>query len=120
VTDQDGTSIFNIGGLDENYHIDPKAHRMGGYMLGEDGKLVDRNRVWQIKEKVVERAIPLRHSTYDDYTFRLPEDVSELQIEAFWMFRKLNQEFMDWAYGKGKQTVPLVITSEMFETIPIH
>ena len=120
VRDQNGRVLFHVGDLDADWRIDPNAHRMGGYMMGMDGKLVDKNRVWQIKEKVVTRAIAFHTSTYDDYTFFLPEDVTELHIESAWLYRKLNQEFMDWAYGAGKSTVPTVVTAEMKAVIPVR
>ena len=120
VWDQDGTELFHVGDLDEQYKIDPRAHRMGGYMMGVDGRLVERNRVWQIKQKMVTRAVPFHYSTYDDYTFRLPERVTTLRVEAQWMYRKLNQEFMDWAYGAGRSTAPVIVASELKAVIPLQ
>jgi len=120
VRDQEGRVLFSVGDLDENQRIDPDAHRMGGYMIGEDDKLVERNRVWQIKEKVVDRAIHFRHSTNDDYTFRLPENVTDLHVEAYWYYRKLNQEFMDWAYDNSGVTVQPILVSALNTTISLQ
>jgi hypothetical protein len=119
ITDQNGKVLLHIGELDENYRIDPLAHRMGGHMTGEDGHIVDRNRVWQIKEKVIERAIPFHHSTYDDYVFELPENATEIHIESYWMFRKMNQDFVDWVYGPNEKTVPPVQASDMRATMQV-
>ena len=82
-------------------------------MMGEDGRRVTKNRVWQIKSKHIERAIDFHHSTEDDYTFPLPASSTEIEIESYWMFRKMNQEFMDWVYGPAKVTVPPIVASEM-------
>jgi hypothetical protein len=119
VTDQAGNVLFNVGEIGAGHAIDPLAHRMGGYMMGEDGKPVDRDRVWQIKEKIVTRAIEFHRVTEDDYSFVLPPGVTELRIESYWMYRKLNQEFLDWVYPPGTVTTPPVVTSEMVYFMPL-
>ncbi|NLH47345.1 MAG: cytochrome b/b6 domain-containing protein [Myxococcales bacterium] len=118
VKDQDGREIFRVGDLAADNQLDPAAHKLGGYMMGEDGRLVERNRVWQIKEKVVTRGLPFRVSTNDDYTFRLPENTRAIQVESQWLFRKLNQDFVDWAYDRSGFTTPVVVMAETAATIP--
>lgn len=118
VKDQDGNELFHVGELDEKLQLDPAAHKMGGFMMGEDGRLVERNRVWQIKEKIIERGLPFRVSTNDEYTFHLPENTTAIHVEAQWLYRKLNQDFLDWAYDNSGFTTPIVVMAETKATIP--
>ena len=119
VTDQAGNVLLKVGELGPDHRIDPLAHRMGGYMLGEDDKPIDRDRVWQIKQKVVTRALEFHRVTEDDYSFALPAAATELHIESYWMYRKLNQEFLDWAYPDGSVTTPPIVASELKYTMPV-
>ena len=102
VADDGGRTIFRSGALGEDGRIDPDAHKIGGYMIGMDDLMVKKNRVWQIKKKIVERVIPQGHHIEDRFSFALPADLTgTLTVEGGWNYRKLNQEFMEWAYGRG-------------------
>jgi len=101
VEDEQGHTIYRSGGVGEDGCIDPDAHKIGGYMIGMDDKLVKKNRVWQIKEKVVERVIRPGHHIEDTYTFSIPKETRGfLKIEGSWNYRKLNQDFLEWAYER--------------------
>lgn len=116
--DESGRVIFSSGGLDENKDILPGSHELGGYMIGEDDHIITRNRVWQIKQKVIERDIPPGEKVIDEFTFEVPEDVNgNITFRAKWMYRKFNQDIMRWAYD-GKITAPALTIGEIEKTIP--
>jgi len=118
VKDARGRVLFQSGVLDEAYKIPEGAHKLGGYMIGMDNHLVTKNRVWQIKKKVIEREILVNEQIQDRYTFSIPEDaVGPLEIYASWNYRKLNQEFVDWAYNNDGTTVPLLRIAEMTQRV---
>jgi len=114
VTDTRGRTLFQSGVLDEKHHIPPDTHKLGGYMIGMDNHLVTKNRVWQIKKKVIEREIRMNEQVEDLFSFPVPEDaVGPLKIYVSWNYRKLNQEFVDWAYNHNGTTVPILRIAEI-------
>ena len=120
VRDASGRVLFRSGDLDAKGLLTPDAHTMGGYMVGLDEMLVTRNRVWQIKKKVVHRVLAPGHDTTDDYSFPVPADVTgPLSVEARWDYRKLNQEFVAWAYGPGVQA-PIVSLGFLDTQVPLR
>jgi len=119
VKDATGRALLTIGELQEDFSADPAAHRLGGVMMGLDGKPVERNRVWQIKSKTIRRDIPFHTDTVDEYTLDLPADVAgPLEISAWWNYRKLNQRFVDWAYGTWN-LLPILRIAEIRTRVPI-
>lgn len=102
VTDAEGKTLLHSGAVLPDGTIEPEAHQMGGYMLGMDGQVVLKNRVWQIQKKIIHRELPTGQDTTDEYRFVVPEDaVGPLRVQARWNYRKLNQDFVTWAYGPG-------------------
>ena len=100
VLDQEGNVLYESGITRDLEPVAPGARTMGGYMIGEDEQIVTKNRVWQIKKKVVQRTIEPGRQTTDTFTLTLPSYAKgPLHIQAHWRYRKLNQEFLLWAYG---------------------
>lgn len=107
VTDAKGREIFASGIIDQQHNVPQEAHRLGGYMIGKDGELVEKNRVWQIAHKVIERQISFGQRVADNYSFIIPPDAAgPLKLTAYWNYRKINQKFADWAY-QGRLTMPI-------------
>jgi cytochrome c554/c'-like protein len=107
LTDSEGRTLMHSGRMDENHMIDPDARRLGGYMIGHDGMIVEKNRVWQISKKIIERQIAFGQRVKDEFQIELPEQTTgPLLLTARWNYRKLNQQFVDWAYGDGR-TMPV-------------
>ena len=120
VKDAQGKLVFQSGVLDENHRLPEGTHKLGGYMLGLDDHLVTKNRVWQIKKKVIEREILVNQQVQDLFSFTLPEHVEgPLEIYASWNYRKLNQEFVDWAYDNSGMTVPILRVAEIEHTVDL-
>jgi hypothetical protein len=111
VTVKDSTDriLFRSGEVGSDGNLAPDAHTMGGYMIGMDEKIVTKNRVWQVKRKVVQRILWPGHQTVDDFAFVVPAEArGPLSIQAAWRYRKLSQDFVAWAYGPG--VVPPEVT----------
>ncbi len=121
IKDAKGRLVFSSGMLTEDYTIPHDTHKLGGYMIGMDDHLVTKNRVWQIKKKVVEREIHVNHQVQDTYSCVLPEDVEgPLEIYASWNYRKLNQEFVNWAYDNSGMTVPVLRIAEVLHKVDLE
>lgn len=120
VRDATGRVLFRNGDLDARGLVPADAHTMGGYMVGMDEMLITRNRVWQIKKKVVHRVLAPGHDTTDDFSFAVPADVKgPLSVEVRWNYRKLNQDFVAWAYGPGVQA-PIVSLGFLDTKVPLR
>ena len=100
VTDETGRLLFESGGLDAANQVQAGSHQMGGQVIGMDGHVLTHNRVWQIREKVLDREILPGAVGIDAYEMRLATDCGRLlNVEAEWRYRKLNQDYWEWAYG---------------------
>ena len=81
-------------------------------MIGDDGKIITQNRVWQIKKKIITRDIPPGEKVMDDYFFQIPAKAAgKLTFRASWRYRKFNQDLMNWAYGRNTTAPVLTIAS---------
>lgn len=121
VRDARGQVVFEHGLADAGTgYIPADAHRLGGRVLGEDGKPIEHYRVWLPQRDVVDRALEPGVPVRDRYTFHIPEDASgPLSIAAEWKYRKLNREILDWAYGP-ETTVPAVVVGSLAGTIELE
>jgi len=119
LTDSAGRVVFASGQPGADHVIPPDARRMGGYMIGEDGQIVRQNRVWQIAKKIIQRQVDFGQHTADHFEVSLPADVTgPLTLLATWNYRKLNQEFVHWAFGPG-ETIPIVRVAALQWKIPL-
>lgn len=99
VTDAAGRTVFASGGLDERQRIVDGSHTLGGRLLDAAGAPIDRYRVWAAAHEVIDRQIPYPGSVQDHFTFPVPADAERhLNVDAVWRYRKLGQEFWEWAY----------------------
>jgi len=121
VRDGAGRVIFRSGELDADGFLDPQAHTLGGYLLDDQGNVIDRNRIWMIKKKVITRQIEAGGHVTDDYEFTVPEDAGDrLQVQAAWKYRKLNQPFVDWAFPGEKITMPVAEVASLSADLPVR
>ncbi|MBI3784766.1 MAG: hypothetical protein HY270_15340 [Deltaproteobacteria bacterium] len=119
VRDADDRVIFEQGFADSKGNIPGDAHRLGGSVVGEDGKRIEHYRVWQTQHDVVDRVMEPGVPIRDRYTFPIPEEVKgPLTVAAEWKYRKLNREILDWAYGPST-TVPAVVVGSFSAKIPL-
>jgi len=108
VTDADDNIVYHSGALDKNLRVDPEAHRMGGYFLDENHMLLKQNRVWATTAKVVERVVMSLEQVVDDYMIPIPQNVKgPITIRAYWNYRYLNQDYVDWAFPNRHITMPV-------------
>ncbi|NLH47754.1 MAG: hypothetical protein GX444_04020 [Myxococcales bacterium] len=120
VTDADDALVFQSGGLDAEQQVLPGSHRLGGYMIGKDGNIVKMNRVWQIEKKIVERQIAFGQRIGDEFETVLPDHApGPLRLTAVWQYRKLSQDFVDWAYDRDGTTMPVAEIARFEMMIPL-
>ncbi len=108
LTDAAGRVLLRSGTVDDRGYVDSTAHRLGGYVLDTSGKRLEFHRIWDVADEKIERHIALSESTVDTYPVTIPADVARgnLELRARWNYRKLTQQFVDWAYGGGAEPPP--------------
>lgn len=106
VKDAKGGVVYDLGALGKDYRLAgdyPPEHRLGGYMIDSSNHLLVKNRVWDIKKKIVLRNIKPGATIKDRFEFKIPADAEgPLSMTAKWNYRKHNQDFVDW----GMKDVP--------------
>jgi hypothetical protein len=126
VLDATGSTVYELGALDENFRLAPdypEQHRLGGYMLDSQNHLLIQNRVWDIQKKIILRNIMPYESVKDRIEFTLPENArGPLRVTASWMYRKLNQDFVDWGLedtdmGDLPKTAPATVVGDVTATL---
>lgn len=106
--DAAGRTLLASGAIDERGYVDPAAHRLGGYVTDEHGERLRFHRIWATGEEKIERQVANSESIVDRYSVAIPADVAagELELRARWNYRKLTQEFVEWAYDDTGQPTP--------------
>ncbi len=100
VLDGTGREIFRSGFLDDSGRVPADAHRLGGHAVDAHGQPIDRYRVWDMDHEVIERAIALGESADDAFQVPIPANAGGfVSVRARWLYRELNPEFVEWAYG---------------------
>ena len=120
IRDAAGIDLLTLGELDDNGRIPADAPRLGGTVLStETGDPIELYRVWQPQKNVVWRVLEKGRHIVDRIEFDLPGHAKgPLQVEAHWHYRKLNRDFMEWAYGKDVD-VPYLTVGSLSAAIPL-
>lgn len=120
VRDEQDRVICSQGQATPGGPVPQDTPNLGGHMIGLDGQVITRNRVWQVQNKVYERQIANKVEITDPVVCAIPPDsTKEIRVVARWIYRKLDQDFLDYAYGKGVRVSPDVVPGEAAATIPI-
>ncbi|MEW6202378.1 MAG: DMT family transporter [bacterium] len=129
VVDAEGRIVYELGKLNEEHRLAddyPLQLMLGGYMLDSRDHLLVRNRVWDIKQKVVRRNIKPGETQRDKIEFAIPADAaSPLTITAQWNYRTHNQAFVEWGFledgwsKKRPRTAPVVTVGSIKKEIEL-
>lgn len=112
ITDETGRLVYEYGVPDKDGYLDDRKTEIYRILPfdAEDRLLpLDRHTSWRFAKDVLHVINP---KEYDEIPFelKLPEIPSsrKLTIETRLRYRKPNQQFMDWVFGKGKVIAPIV------------
>jgi cytochrome c554/c'-like protein len=140
VTDDDGTQVYQSGGLDEDLFVQPGSFLFKAEPVDRYGNLIDRHNLWEMV------GVRYRRSLYPGFTdqnrfvfqcpsfsvqtgdplpeqseFQLPAAPSgRLHIKARLLYRKMDQFMLDTFFpGKGL-TSPITVMSEASATVEVR
>ena len=143
VKDQDGNEIFTSGTRDARHFIRPGSFIFKVEAVDQYGNLIDRHNLWEMVGVRFRRSLFPGFSDKAEFVFPCPSSmttagggqpdkeefhfqvpahrVTELQVEAKLMYRKLDQFFLNFLLGEESGiTAPITVLSEDQTTIEVE
>ncbi|NND71071.1 MAG: tetratricopeptide repeat protein [Rhodothermales bacterium] len=99
VTDARNRVIFWSGNTDADGNVDPSAHFYRSLMIDERGNPIDKRNAFASRSVVYVNLIPPGGADVGHFIFDVPEDVSEVTVEAKLNYRKFIKEHTIFAYA---------------------
>lgn len=108
VTSADGKPLYSSGVLDAQRHLPVGTVTFGGTWYDKEGKRIDRYRFWAKHELRDKRSIPPGGSLTLPFDIALPPQArGPVTIRAALCYRRVDQDFADWAYDGAGTTFPV-------------
>lgn len=111
VQNEKGKTVYHSGFVDKNGYVDKSALFFKVRELDKNGKEITHHDVLSVAKTERVRVLEPLESRDETYEVKLPPGIERAHVFARLRFRKFNQEFTDWVFGKGKQTLPVVDVS---------
>lgn len=108
VKNEKGNVIYHSGFIDKDGHVDKNAKFFKILEVDKNGNEIKGHDILSVVDKKIMRVIPPKGKITETYT--LPEEKAQgsLTVTARVNYRKFNQEFTDWVFGKGEMKLPVV------------
>jgi hypothetical protein len=142
VKDQHGNEIFASGRVDDENFIQPGSFIFKAEAVDQYGNLIDRHNLWEMVGVRYRRALFPGFSDKAEFTFPCPASIStetspvsskeevqfdvprkqvtELQVSAKLLYRKIDQFLLNFLLGKDSGvTAPITIISEDSKSIKV-
>ncbi|HEU4996581.1 MAG TPA: multiheme c-type cytochrome [Gemmatimonadaceae bacterium] len=121
VTDQRGRVVFASGQRDSANFIAPGSFMLKAEPVDENNNLIDRHNLWEMVGVRYRRSLFPGFSDQEKFTFAFPSThVTELQVTARLMYRKVDQYLLNFLFGKESgMTSPVTVLSEDRKTIRV-
>lgn len=108
VTKQGGKVVYWSGFMGKNNHVEKNARFFKVLELDEKGKEIEGHNILKVVQKRTVRIIPPKGKILETFEFPVTENSGTLTVSARVNYRKFNQRFVDWVFGKGKVFLPVV------------
>ncbi|MFQ5704740.1 MAG: multiheme c-type cytochrome [Gemmatimonadales bacterium] len=114
VKDQDGRMVFHSGLLDDQNFVEPGTFMFKVEAVDQYGKLIDRHNLWEMVGVRYRRSLFPGFSDKAEYSFRAPDNgATELHVSAKVQYRKADQFFLNFLFGKDAGvTAPVTTISQ--------
>lgn len=107
VEDKNGNVIFWNGKMNKNGTVDKNARFFKIIELDKNGNEIKGHDILNVVDKKALRVIPAKGKTEETFRIFMSDRIS-FRVTARVNYRKFNQEFTDWVFGKGKMKLPVV------------
>ncbi len=121
VTDQDGSEIYTSGTVDARNFIEPGSFIFKAEAVDQQGNLIDRHNLWELVGVRYSRALFPGFSDRADYSFQVPDHVTELRVSARLLYRKIEQNLINFLFGEDAGiTAPVSLISRDQMTMKVQ
>ena len=121
VTDASDNEVYVSGSLDKDNFLDKSAHVYHAIPVDRFGKKVWRHDLFRMTGEVYSNVIEAGQSDIKDYQFKVPSWAkSPLTVEVVLKYRKLNQQYAQWALNDVDINLPIVDMARDSLLIPIN
>lgn len=112
VEDAEDRVIYRSGFIDKRHYVDERARFFQALETDKDGNEIKTHDLLSIVKRKVVRVLPPKEKITEMYVFPLEKTKGEFHVTARVNYRKLNQAFTDWVFGKGKVSFPVITVAE--------
>ncbi|MBI2891046.1 MAG: hypothetical protein HYY13_09720 [Nitrospirae bacterium] len=113
VTDARGGVLYEDGAPPPSDRPVSARHRLGAVLRGDDGRPVDRHRIWAASSLTDKLTLEPGKALHDRVVWTLPSSVAgPYRIEARWFYRRYNDRFVKWLYANPADAPPPIVLSE--------
>ena len=117
--DAAGRTLMHSGGLLPDGSLDPGAHSFTNRLINDRGTLNDLHQVWDTRVIAYNNSIVSGRSQIVRYQFKVPSDAAgPLTITARVNYRRFNQHFIDFVFGKHYD-MPIVEMASRTRTLAL-
>jgi Cytochrome c554 and c-prime len=121
VLDAEGRSVYQSGLVDDDLFVDPSAHFYKSVPIDRNGKHVWRHDLFNMVGESFRRVIKAGESDIVRYKFSLPGWVKPpITLTATLKYRKLNQQYAQWALQDLYTEIPIVDVAWDTLSIPVR
>ena len=122
VTDAKGNEIFRSGALvNEHRDVDPEAKFYRSLPVDKSGKHVWKHDLFNMVGHAEKSVIPAGSADIETYTFRIPVWAKgPLAVSARLRYRKLNNEYAQWALQEKFVPLPIVDMARDALILPVR
>lgn len=107
VLDGSGETVYWSGSIGQDQKVDPGARFFKIKELTGKGKEIVHHDILSVGYTEEERILPPLGKITEKYIFNLPADKQKLTIRARVLYRKFNQDFVDWVFSQKQKKVTL-------------
>lgn len=108
VKNKKGDMLYHSGFIDKSGYVDKNARFFKIAELDKNGREIKGHDILNVVNKKTVRVIPPKGKIEETYSIPIGEIRVPFLVTARVNYRKFNQEFTDWVFGKGKMKLPVV------------
>jgi Flp pilus assembly protein TadD/drug/metabolite transporter superfamily protein YnfA len=114
------SKFFRSGVLDEDGRLDPAADTLTTFVIGHDGKHMDRRQPQDIHIPLYNNGIPPGAARIVHYRLRIPDDArGSVTLSAGVHYRKFSRDYTTFSLGASSPSLPVTTLASDTMTLPL-
>jgi hypothetical protein len=112
--------FFRSGVLDEQGRLDPAADMLSTFIIGHDGKHMDRRQPQDIHIPLYNNGIPPGAARIVHYRLRIPVDArGSITLSAGVQYRKFSRDYTTFSLGASSPSLPVTTLASDTVVLPV-